>query len=87
MILILDVQLTNLNLCDVVASLWPEISQECFKLLDGTDPESITAFLKAKGGPTYYLRGVPIKVSSECVMLLLLRTSYIYQVAIQPLRG
>lgn len=52
MILILDMQVTNLNLCDVVASLWPEISEECFKLLDGTDPESITAFLKAKGGPT-----------------------------------
>ncbi len=67
---IMDVQPTNLQqLCDAIMSIWTKISEECFQHLVESMPRRIKAVLKAKGGLTRYLQGVPNKVASECVYI------------------
>ncbi len=66
---IMDVQLTNLQqLRDVIMSIWTKISEECFQNIVESMPLRIKAVLKAKGGPTRYMQGVPNKVASECIL-------------------
>ncbi len=71
---ILDVQLTNLQqLRDAIMTIWTKISEECLQHLVESMPQIIKAVLKAKGGPTMYLQGLPNKVASEYIY-----TVYIY---------
>ena len=68
----MDVQLTNLQqLCGAIMSIWTEISEECFQNLVEAMPLGIMAVLKAKGGPTQYYQGVPIKVTDDCIFITL----------------
>ncbi len=67
---IMDVQPTNLQqLCDAIMSIWTKISEECFQHLVESMPRRIKAVLKANGGPTRYLQGVPTIVASECIIV------------------
>ncbi len=60
-------QPTNLQqLRDAIMSIWTKISEECFQHLVESMPWKIKAVLRAKGGPTQYLQGVPNKVVGEC---------------------
>ncbi len=65
---IMDVQPTNQQqLHHAIMSIWTKISEECFQHLVESIPQNIKAVLKAKGGPTRYMQGVPNKVASECI--------------------
>ncbi len=75
----MDVQPTNLQqLRDAIMSIWTRISEESFQHLVESMPRRIKAVLKAKGGPTRYLQGVPNKVASECVCVYIYIYIYIY---------
>ncbi len=69
---IMDVQPTNLQqLRDAIMSIWTKVSEECFQHLVESMSRRIKEVLKAKGGPTQYLQGVPNKVASECIYYLI----------------
>ncbi len=79
---ILDVQLTNLQqLRDAIMTIWTKISEECLQHLVESMPQIIKAVLKAKGGPTMYLQGLPNKVASEYIYIYIYIT-YIYMLYI-----
>jgi len=64
----LDVHPTNLHqLQDAILSIWANISKECFQHLVESMPLRINAVLKAKGGQTQYLYGVPNNPLGECI--------------------
>ncbi len=51
----MDVQPTYLQqVCDVIMSIWTNISEECFQHLVESMPRRIKAVLNAKGGATRY---------------------------------
>jgi len=62
---------TNLHqLQDAILSIWVNISKECFQHLVESMPCRIKAVLKAKGGQTQYLCGVPNNPLGECTVVV-----------------
>ncbi|MEQ2210663.1 hypothetical protein XENOCAPTIV_017390 [Xenoophorus captivus] len=53
------------SICVILSCQYGPNSEECFQYLVESMPQRIKAVLKAKGGPTRYLQGIPNKMAGE----------------------